>query len=256
MKLYMFSKLLCTYFPSQRHNTPAYAIHTEVQGEAQAESQAQQSQDQHHSTPGWALPRAVSEMIIHLRTSYGLHTNHQIQLGEDDFWDILGMDFDVKICKLYRIVFIVVFRCTVLLLLHVSCQFNSTIYFHISLFTLLIILFVCLLHFTYLITPYFFSLSQWPLHGPMALAETRCGASQLHVLFVRMWPRCVKAVKTGTVIIPKRPPQKTTAWPQPTVLCEILRFIGMRCQCESMFIDVYTSIFIYIHLVVWDHVYY
>ena len=211
MKLYMFSKLLCTYFPSQRHNTPAYAIHTEVQGEAQAESQAQQSQDQHHSTPGWALPRAVSEMIIHLRTSYGLHTNHQIQLGEDDFWDILGMDFDVKICKLYRIVFIVVFRCTVLLLLHVSCQFNSTIYFHISLFTLLIILFVCLLHFTYLITPYFFSLSQWPLHGPMALAETRCGASQLHVLFVRMWPRCVKAVKTGTVIIPKRPPQKTTA---------------------------------------------
>ena len=33
-------------------------------GEAQAESQAQQSQDQHHSTPGWALPRAVSEMII------------------------------------------------------------------------------------------------------------------------------------------------------------------------------------------------
>ena len=93
MKLYMFSKLLCTYFPYQRHNTPAYAYIRKSKGEAQAESQTQESQDQHHSTPGWALPRAVSEMIIHLRTSYGLHTNHQIQLGEDDFLDILGDRF-------------------------------------------------------------------------------------------------------------------------------------------------------------------
>lgn len=126
MKLYMFSKLLCTYFPYQRHNTPAYAYIWKSKGEAQAESQAQQSQDQHHSTPGWALPRAVSEMIIHLRTSYGLHTNHKSSWVRMISWIFGGIDFDVKICKLYRIVFIVVFRCTVLLLLHVSCQLNST----------------------------------------------------------------------------------------------------------------------------------
>lgn len=83
----------------------------------------------------------------------------------------------------------------------------------------------------------------------MALAETRCGASQLHVLFVRVWPRCVKAVKTGTVIIPKRPPQKTTAWPQSTVL---LRSADHR-DAMSVWINVnwWVHIYIYKYMLVW-----
>lgn len=123
MKLYMFSKLLCTYFPYQRHNTPAYAYGSQRRGSSRVTGPRVPGPTSFHSRLGTA---SGSFRDDHLRTSYGLHTNHQIQLGEDDFWDILGIDFDVKVCKLYQIVFIVVFRCTVLLLLHVSCQFNST----------------------------------------------------------------------------------------------------------------------------------
>ena len=172
---------------------PCVRIHTEVQGEAKAESQAQQSQDQHHSTPGWALPQAVSEMIIHLIASYnnGLHTNHKSSWVRMISWIyiyIYWIDFDVKICKLYSSwYFHVLYFCSSMspTISHVKGEkkrhtgfsdfsVHSPNYFC---FYAYCVLFIHVYHL-YIYTPYFFfSLSQWPLHGPMASAETHCGAS-------------------------------------------------------------------------------
>ncbi len=111
---------------------------------------------------------------------------------------------------------------------------NGTLDFQISLFTLLttsvsmLIAFYSFMYITCISIRLISSslclsghcMGQWPRQRHIV------GLHQLHILLFRPWPRCVKAVKTGTVIIPKRPPQKTTAWPQPTVLWgEIRRFI-------------------------------
>lgn len=116
---------------------------------------------------------------------------------------------------------------------------NLTAHVHISLFTLLITS-VCLL-----IAFYLFNYSLFLLSVSVATAWANgLGRDTLWGFTAKMRQGSEDRHRDHTEEATPEDHRLTSA----NCPVEICRFIGMRCQCESMLIDVYTHIYIYMHV--------